>query len=150
MTFQLIFQIPQWHRHSVSEQQSVGVSASWRLRRVLLQSSGGLPQQELCLFRHQSGKLTVCFWLSSFSRVVLDIAERLYLTSSLIGCCSSTGMEIVACLSTPAPAFETQCHSCMLLCGDLHQSVFLYRYVWPSVLQAEEALPLASFLTLLH
>lgn len=56
-------------------------------------------------------------------------------------------MEIVACLSTPARAFETQCHSCMLQCADLHWSLFLYWYVWLSVQQAEGALsylPLAK------
>lgn len=93
----------------------------------------------------------VCFWLSSWNHncsaihfpscfVLCNYAvkeKRLLLTSSLTHCWSSTGLEIVACLPTPAHAFETQCHSCMLQCGDLHRSVFLYWYVSLSVLQAE-------------
>lgn len=50
--------IPQWSRYSdVSERVLLHPSAGWSLCWILLQSAGGRPQHELCLFQHCSGML---------------------------------------------------------------------------------------------
>lgn len=64
LTFKLVFQFPQWPGRSVSERESSGVSAGWRLCRLLLQPAGSRPQQELCLFWRHSGTLGIHFWPS--------------------------------------------------------------------------------------